>query len=224
MKNFSLWNGSCFINNNIIKKKNKNKNRSTENYKTKYNFSPKSKPFKKISSDLPSINKKKFSKTFYINNNSKKYLSPEKLVLLLNDYKNNDFFEIDNDQKNKNKEKLDNNESNQNNLEIIKKIAFDKDFKGYNYIYNKTAQNFEKYKKRILNLNNWDEEDEKDKNYNKDLKEMCNNILKKYGFIKKIYRESDAIYSKEGNGKLMFTNGLTVSQFSKLLILNLNCL
>ena len=224
MKNYSLWKGSCFINNNILKKK-KNKNRSIENYKTKYNFSPISKPFKEISSYLPSVNKnetmQKFSKTFYINNNSKKYISPEKLVLLLNDYKNNDLFELDNGHKSKNKENIDNDsdiniKENNKNLEIIKKIAFDKDFKGYNFIYNKTAQNFEKYKKRILNLNNWDEEDEKDKNYNKDLKEMCNNILKKYGFIKKIYRESDAIYSKEGNGKLMFTNGLTVSQFSKL--------
>ena len=225
MKNYSLWKGSCFINNNILKKK-KNKNRSIENYKTKYNFSPISKPFKEISSYLPSVNKnetmQKFSKTFYINNNSKKYISPEKLVLLLNDYKNNDLFELDNRHKSKNKENIDNDsdiniKENNKNLEIIKKIAFDKDFKGYNYIYNKTAQNYEKYKKRILNLNNSDDdENEKNKNYNKDLGEMCKNILKKYGFIKKIYRESDAIYSKEGNGKMMFTNGLTVSEFSKL--------
>ena len=223
MKNYSLWKGSCFSNNNIIK--NKYKYKSIDDYKSKLNFSPSISP-KKTLLYFPSFNKneknKNFSKTFYRPKKRNNNFEPEHLILLLNNYKNNYVFENENG-KITIMEKYNINENNpgenvnenKNKLKIVKKIAFDEDFKGYNSISNKTAENFLKFKKRIIKIKDYDdEEDEKSKN--KNLGEMCNNILKKYGIIKNIYRESDALYSKEGNGKLMFTNGLTVSQFSKL--------
>ena len=36
---------------------------------------------------------------------------------------------------------------------------------------------------------------------------------------KKKYRDSDSEYSHSGNGKLMFTNGLTLKEFEKNIIL-----
>ena len=193
MQNYSLWKESCFINPNLLKKK--NNKRQIDNYKTKSHFSSMIKSPKSTSSSyfssLKTIEKhKNFSKTFYKNMNSlllkkeqkkKNNLTPKQLVLLLNDYKNNDIFGIDEDNGSNN----DIND-NKNKLLIIKKIAFDKDFKGYNYIQNNNRENYEKFKKRLLNLKMFHEEETDNNNSFKDIGEICNNILRNYGFIKKI--------------------------------------
>ena len=225
MKNYSLWKNTCFINNKLTKRR--NKNNSIKNYKNKNAFSHMSK-FDKGESINEKDNLKNASKTFYkkIDNfkkksNKKKDINPLKLIPLLNDYKNNilkiDKFEDNKSEENKINNKNKENIFNDNKLDIIKKIAFDKDFKENKYLSNKFTENYKNYKKRILNLKNYNaEENEENKNNSRDLGEISNKILKKFGFIKNIYRKSDASYSKEGNGKLMFTNGLTINEFLNL--------
>ena len=226
MKNFSLWKSSCFLDNKLIKRR--NKNNSKTNSQSKFEFSKNSNSYKENCSNKKD-NLKNPSKTFYkklnvfknksnININS----NPLKLVPLLNDYKNN-FYKLnpiignkykENKTKDENKEIIFNDDKNKFN--IIKKIAFEKDFKGYNFSSNNSTENYESYKKQFSLKKINDKGNEKNKVYTRDIGETCNKILKKFGFIKKKYRESDASYSKGGNGKLMFTNGLTVSEFSKL--------
>ena len=48
-----------------------------------------------------------------------------------------------------------------------------------------------------------------------DLENLSKAIMNKCKFTRKKYRMSDSDFSKSGNGKLMFTNGLTLSQFKK---------
>ena len=211
MKNYSLWKESCFINSNLFKKKNNPKR--IDNYKNKFHFSSMiDSPKSTSSSYFSSLNKieknKNYSKTFYKNMNNlflknrkkkRKNLTPKQLVLLLNNHKKNDIFEIDKNissicSSDRNNNNIDYNKLNDNKkkLAIIKKIAFDKDFKGYNYIHNKTTENYEKYKKSIFNLKvSDDEEIVKNDSFNKDIGEICNNILKNFGFIKKISQKGN---------------------------------
>ena len=203
MKNYSLWKDSCFIKTNIYQKKNKCS--SLDKDKTKSNFLSLTKSPKNTSTAFffsPEKQRKNnnYSKTFY-KIDAKDNLHPEQLVNLLNDYKINDIFELEKKNinnngcySNDNKYSNDgiNINDNKSKLALIKKIAFDKDFIGNDDNYYKTTQNFEKDKKRIFNLNDITEEDNKViKHLNKDIGEMSVDILKKYGFIKTIYKEND---------------------------------
>ena len=203
MKNYSLWKDSCFIKTNIYQKKNKCS--SLDKDKTKSNFLSLTKSPKNTSTTFflsPEKLRKNnnYSKTFY-KIDAKDNLHPEQLVNLLNDYKINDIFElVKKDIKNNACYSHDgkysndgiNLNDNKNKLALVKKIAFDKDFIEYDNNYYKTTQNFEKEKKHIFNINDITEEDNKViKHLNKDIGEMSVDILKKYGFIKTIYKEND---------------------------------
>ena len=48
-----------------------------------------------------------------------------------------------------------------------------------------------------------------------DLENLSKAIMESCNYTKKKYRDSDNIYSHSGNGKLMFTNGLTVKEFEQ---------
>ena len=121
---------------------------------------------------------------------------------------------------NKNKTILSNNEKKK--LNMLKKLAFEKKKKKiFSPLINEN-------KKEDLKEN--EEEDEEDIlikkteekykidgiEYRKsDLENLSKAIMNKCKFTRKKYRMSDSDFSKSGNGKLMFTNGLTLSQFKK---------
>ena len=127
-----------------------------------------------------------------------------------------------------NKPKLSKKE--QINFDKIKSLAFDNKKKKYLPIIDNNKQNnFNKEENDLFNnsFSNDGNEDytmkkqeEKIKvngiEYRKnDLENLSKAIMESCNYTKKKYRESDNKYSHLGNGKLMFTNGLTVKEFEE---------
>ncbi len=116
------------------------------------------------------------------------------------------------------------------NFDKIKSLAFDNKKKKYLPIIDNNKQNnFNKEENDLFNnsFSNDGNEDytmkkqeEKIKvngiEYRKnDLENLSKAIMESCNYTKKKYRDSDNIYSHSGNGKLMFTNGLTVKEFEQ---------
>ena len=118
------------------------------------------------------------------------------------------------------------------NFDIIKSMAFEKK-KKRNYIPIQIESKTEVPKVSNFNDFNTDDEDNdtmEDYNMKKteekikidgieysknDLENLSKAVMNKCKFTRKKYRSSDSDFSKTGRGKLMFTNGLTVSEFEK---------
>ena len=119
----------------------------------------------------------------------------------------------------------------QNNIDVVKSLAFNNIKKKKNLpilkIDNKSYQNSNIDDKENYSSSNEGYEDyamrkqeEKIKvngiEYKKnDLENLSKAIMESCNYSKKKYRKSDSVYSHSGNGKLMFTNGLTLKEFEK---------
>ena len=127
-----------------------------------------------------------------------------------------------------NKPKLSKKE--QINFDKIKSLAFDNKKKKYLPIIDNNKQNNLNKEENDLFNNSFSNDGNEDYTMKKqeekikvngieyrknDLENLSKAIMESCNYTKKKYRESDNKYSHLGNGKLMFTNGLTVKEFEE---------
>ena len=121
---------------------------------------------------------------------------------------------------NDNKEGVDSFEEGKK-LEELKKLAFNKTslIEAYNFHneYNVNQNNPFLSAEDDVDLNkHYDKIEIDGKEYNKnDLTGISKAVMKKCGVTQNKFRQEDSKFSETGYGKMMFTNGLSVSEFAK---------
>ena len=242
VENYSLFKNTCFLPNQSYFKSNSNSfnnnslNKNTSKIKLKLK-NPRSEKTEIEDYNYNSYDNFNLTNNNEKNNNKNKNFDFSDVIKLYNDINKEKEKEIEDKEEinsfdslnnidifikgiNKNKTISSNNEKKK--LNMLKKLAFEKKKKKiFSPLINEN-------KKEDLKEN--EEEDEEDIlikkteekykidgiEYRKsDLENLSKAIMNKCKFTRKKYRMSDSDFSKSGNGKLMFTNGLTLSQFKK---------
>ena len=243
VENYTIFKNTCFLpkkinktyhdrsNTDTSKNFNININDNFENYKTEKFLKQRKKIIKKRNINNDNLESNSYSKNI-IN-----ISSPNELVNLLCNSKENAKEEnlmksLDNvdlfiQGLKATKSKLTKKE--QYNFDIVKSLAFNKKKKNLPILNedNKTYHN--------SNLNDKDNDSSSNEGYEdyafkkqeekikvngieykkNDLEHLSKAIMESCNVSKKKYRDSDSEYSHSGNGKLMFTNGLTLKEFEK---------